>query len=340
MAPTAPAAPVSQGRYADMLARDGPPPRMPATPPEGVREMREQDVREPATFRGIPRIVWMYWEQGWDAAPELVQRCRRSWEHYNPDWDVRCLDGETVRRFFDLEDWMPGSAGRPGWCWSAARRLYNAYHDSPAYRVKPRLMNRMIKKKRINVQGRSDIIRLGLLDRYGGVWADATLWCHRPLNDWLPPYVRDGYFSFQNGQDRSQEGELLMWTSWFLAARRRHLVVHRLLDAARSYWTRRSRWDQYMWLFVLFNRLYESDDQLRACWDAVPRYDAPRSAPGPRYFAPFTDARLSGVSDSYRALIASQESPVFKLRQGRKDPLEQYDRIQYLFATIPDTVSR
>ena len=41
-----------------------------------------------ASVRGVPKTVWLYWEQGWDAAPELVRQCRRSWElrhqHVNP----------------------------------------------------------------------------------------------------------------------------------------------------------------------------------------------------------------------------------------------------------------
>lgn len=26
----------------------------------------------------LPRIIWMYWAQGWDSAPELSQRARRA----------------------------------------------------------------------------------------------------------------------------------------------------------------------------------------------------------------------------------------------------------------------
>ena len=133
---------------------------------------------------------------------------------------------------------------------------------------------------------------------------------------------------------RARNGELLRFTSWFLAARRNHLVIQRMLDAARTYWIRRSHTDQYFWLFVLVNRLYDEDNEFRACWDAMPRFEAPRSVPGPRYFAPFTDARLSGVTEDYRAMVASGDVPIFKLHHRRVDPLEQYDRIQFLFSTL------
>ena len=284
-----------------------------------------------ASVRGVPKTVWLYWEQGWDAAPELVRQCRRSWEFHNPDWSVRCLDAATLGDHFDLEEWLSASTGRPGLCWRVAERSYDAWHRFRSNRP----LKRMIGRRRISVQERSEIVRLNLLGRYGGVWADATLWCHRPLNDWLGPCVDSGFFSFHNGQMRNRNGERLRFTSWFLAAKTNHLMVRRMLKAARTYWARRSRADEYWWLFTLVNRLHEDDAAFRALYDAMPKWEAPRSAPGPRYFAPFTADRLSGVTDDYRAMIASGDVPVFKLRHRRVNPLEGYDRIQHLFASLP-----
>ena len=302
--------------------------RMPAVRSPPSQACQEAEA---AHLRGIPKTVWLYWEQGWDAAPELVRQCRRSWELNNPDWTVRCLDGTTVGEHFDLEEWMPGPTGRPLPWRRFAAWSYNAWQRSRS----KRLQLRMIGRKRIHVQGRSDILRLNLLARYGGVWADATLWCHRPLDDWLGALVDSGFFAFHNGQVHSRRGEALRFTSWLLAARRNHYLVRRLLDAARVYWARRSRADEYFWLFVLVERLYADDPEFQARWEAMPRVEALRSAPGPRYFAPFTDARLSGLTDEYLTMIVSDDVPVFKLRHRRVNPLEGYDRIEHLFATLP-----
>ena len=126
---------------------------------------------------GMPKVVWMYWEQGWDSAPAVVRECRRSWEHHNPDWEIRCLDGATASEYFDLESWVPGAAG-PRWVWSLRRTACNTYG-----RLRHRRLRlRMVGTRTLSVQGRSNILRIHLLARYGGVWADATLWCHRPLD--------------------------------------------------------------------------------------------------------------------------------------------------------------
>ena len=280
---------------------------------------------------GVPKVVWMYWEQGWDEAPPVVRECRRSWKHHNPGWEVRCLDGATVREYFDFAAWMPRDGGRPRWVWNLRRAAHDARHRLRAGR--PR--RRMIGTRSVSVQARADVLRLHLLNRYGGVWADATVWCHRPLDDWIRSCLDGGYCSFVNEQERSRNAELLRWTSWFLIARKNHYVMQRLLEAAREYWTRHTVEDEYFWCFVLFNRLYRDDERFRAYCDAVPRMEAPRGRPGPRYFSPFTDDRLSGVTDAFRAVIDAGDCPVFKLRHRSRNPLERYDRIRYLFGTVP-----
>ena len=42
----------------------------------------------------------------------------------------------------------------------------------------------------------SDLLRLYLLNKYGGVWVDSTNLCRRPLDDWLPSAARQGFFAF------------------------------------------------------------------------------------------------------------------------------------------------
>lgn len=115
----------------------------------------------------VTKIIWMYWQQGWDDAPELVKRCHASWIRWNPDFEVRALNERTL---FDYVT-FPAEI-RPG-------------------------------RKDLSVQKLSVLGRLDLLLRYGGVWVDATVMCTRPLSDWLEPYFSQQFFAFKNpGPDR------------------------------------------------------------------------------------------------------------------------------------------
>ncbi len=136
----------------------------------------------------MTKTLWTYWHQGWRNAPEHVSLCLRSWSHHNPGWRIEALDAESVRQFATLD---AVDIGRPD----------------------------------ISMQKRSLFIRLELLRRHGGVWADATVYCWQPLDSWLPACARTGYFAFRDpGPDR-------MASSWFIASEPDHPLLVRHADA-------------------------------------------------------------------------------------------------------------
>ncbi len=121
----------------------------------------------------LPKTIWIYWAQGEAAAPYLVQRCIESWRRDNPGWALRLLDDGVWETLPALE-------------WLRSR------ND-------------------IGLQHRADLLRLELLATHGGVWADATLFCNRPLDDWLAAWLDDDFFAFASiKRDRRIN-------NWFLA---------------------------------------------------------------------------------------------------------------------------
>ena len=114
------------------------------------------------TSTALPNIVWIFWGQGLEQAPDLVKHCVASWREMNPSWDVRVLTEATAEPFLR-------QAAMP---WE-------------------RLDTFPLAKK-------SNILRLRLLTEHGGVWADATTFCLQPLNEWLPDCMRAGFFCFRD----------------------------------------------------------------------------------------------------------------------------------------------
>lgn len=115
--------------------------------------------------RPLPRILWIYWAQGWDKAPAQSRLCLASWERHNPDWRIVRLDDGNAGEHADLGSFLDG--------------------------------------KDITVTARSNHLRMRLLARHGGVWVDASTFCSRPLSDWLPALMQSGFFAFSRpGPDR------------------------------------------------------------------------------------------------------------------------------------------
>ena len=117
-----------------------------------------RDYVAPYLNRDIPKIVWIFWAQGYDEAPALVKFCIDSWRKKNTDWEVRVLSHETLAEYVDA----------------------SPLADTLPYRF------------------HANLLRLKLLAQFGGVWTDATTICHRPLSEWMPLLGgQTGFFVFR-----------------------------------------------------------------------------------------------------------------------------------------------
>jgi Capsular polysaccharide synthesis protein len=215
-----------------------------------------------------PRTIWCLWFQGWANAPDLVRACGASWRQHNPAWAIHYLSADTAK-------------ARLG--------------DDPALEE--------LWAKDLPIEAVSDVVRIELIARFGGVWVDSTVYCLRPLDRWLPQAMPRGFFAFnQPAPDR-------MLSSWFLAAEPGCHIVEAWRRAVRAYWRGRRQRDNYFWFHDLFADTYRSDPQVRAIWDATPKL----SADGPHCFAPYDQQLLAPVSERHRAIVERAELPVLKL---------------------------
>ncbi|MBF9043191.1 hypothetical protein HKCCE4037_07630 [Rhodobacterales bacterium HKCCE4037] len=109
----------------------------------------------------IPRDIWMLWLQGFEQAHPLVQICVQSWRQRNPGWRVHLLTKDTLVDYLDEE-----------FC----EELLAS--GLPLVKI-------------------ANIVRLALISRFGGVWADADVYCARPLDGWIDDATSSGFFAFR-----------------------------------------------------------------------------------------------------------------------------------------------
>lgn len=221
--------------------------------------------------RPIPKRIWIYWDRGEAAAPALVQRCIRSWREANPGWEVVVLDARSCGAEVDMPP-LPASI-------------------APAHFA--------------------DVLRLRLLARHGGVWADATLFCARPLDDWLPMLAgQSGFFVFSwIAGDRAFLGPSASRTigNWFLASEPGGALITAWDRLTLAYWRGRRRAGSYFWQNDGFEWLLWSDRAARGVWARTPRMGA--LAPHLAWHALDT-----GQDDpAIRAALAGGTIPVHKL---------------------------
>jgi mannosyltransferase OCH1-like enzyme len=172
----------------------------------------------------------------------------------------------------------------------------------------------------MGIAHRADLLRLDLLDRHGGVWADATCACQTPLDHWLPAVAYRGFFAISRPvADRALSNR-------FLAGAPGHLLARRWRDAILAYWSGgRTAPDSYTIHHDLFEALLRSDATFRAAWALVPSLPAVPAHLGQHFLHGRIDAT------AFAALVASGGAPVHKLsRKLLVDPA----RLDRVFALI------
>lgn len=253
----------------------------------------------------LPKIIWFLWLQGFDEAPFLVKKCYESWKKHNPGWDIIFLDESNINEHFDIK---------------------NIIGENSQYMSK---------------QAQSDIVRINLLNKYGGVWVDSTCFCCKPLEKWLYDYMSTGFFAFNDpGSDRpisswflssSLDSPLtskyceavnLYWSRNYFSNQNKN--THKFVSATFEKWLRRSSYKSrrfwffyriikylkiypYFWFHYLFAFIIKTDKSCKEIWESTKKY----SAVIPHKIQ--TYGIFEALPEHVKHSIDSQEDPVYKL---------------------------
>ena len=164
---------------------------------------------------------------------------------------------------------------------------------------------------------RSDVVRMLLLSRYGGVWADATTFCHKPLNDWLPAYIGEGFFVF----DRPYSN--LMISNWFIYAEPSNLLIQEWGLATLHYYRHHAKAHTYFIHHHLFEQLY-TQEAFKQAWDRVPKFSA---------MVPHTLQSMEFLSNLHEDIDAKRV-PLYKLSYKYRVHPYSAMNLYYLYNTL------
>lgn len=196
-------------------------------------ETHLDSIRELSTTMPVPATaapneqmpVFTYWHSGVDDAPPVVRACLAQLLRVHPDAHI--LDARTVREYLTIPPII-------------AARLEE---HRPAHF--------------------SDYLRVALLERYGGIWVDATCFVPEPLTGAVAPLLDAGvlYLRWAGRQI----------SNWFIVAEPGNVLMAYQRAALLSWWTENDRLPDYF----LYHRIFEALDSLapevHRVWRSVPR---------------------------------------------------------------------
>lgn len=155
-------------------------------------------------FGSIPKIVWSCWLQGLSNAPDMIKTCVASQRHALPDYEFRYLTLENYRQWIEL----------------------------------PEYIEKKMRKGIMPMALFSDLLRLALLKKYGGIWIDATVLFTGFENEQLLErwhrIEQSQFFIFRYYQPHAKMPTGL--SNWFIAVRPNHPLISTVLDMLLAYW--------------------------------------------------------------------------------------------------------
>ncbi len=169
--------------------------------------------------------VWVFWMQGMDKAPALVQRCYRSLQENLKDREIILITEKNL----------------------------NEYVQFPDYIIK-KLSNGIITYTHL-----SDLLRVELLIRYGGTWIDSTVFC---TGSNIPRYMLDSdFFVFQNLRP-GDNGDVLNFSSWFMTSCSNNKILLATRELLYAYWKKNNSMIDYFLIhyFMMIVAKYYKDD--------------------------------------------------------------------------------
>ena len=122
-------------------------------------------------------------------------------------------------------------------------------------------------KKYISIAHFSDILRMMLLDKYGGIWIDATIFLERPLNKQIYEYSFYTVHHCLYSEYHVCQGK---WMTSFLASGKDNLMIKFILEMLLSYWKNENIAIDYFFLDDIIAIGYKNFDEFKKMIDDVP----------------------------------------------------------------------
>ena len=193
-------------------------------------------VQREGTNKIVPQkadkeYVWICWLQGMGNAPEIVKYCYDSVQYWLKDKEIVVITAENYSEYVELPDYVVDK-------WE---------------------------KGVITDTHFSDMLRLELLIRYGGLWLDATTY----ITGELPGYVlKSDFFVYRNGW---MDMEMINMGSWFIFSRyTNNILLVETRNLLYEYWSKMNYLKNYFLLHMFFRMV---TDVYQEEWNKVPMFN-------------------------------------------------------------------
>lgn len=181
--------------------------------------------------------IWMLWWQGIGNAPDIVQACIRSVKQHADSHPVITLDQNNWKRYINLD-----------------HAQLHAFQTS-----------------RFTLAHLSDIFRVELLKKYGGIWMDSTLFMTGPFDKRLASSpLWTTHIQHVPASIHWSDSWSKLWSGYFIAAGPQNPLFIFVSEALRQYWRNNDCLIDYLLLDRLISLAYQHYPIIKQELDNIP----------------------------------------------------------------------
>lgn len=155
--------------------------------------------------------VWVCWLTGEETAPALVTKCIASIRKSADNHPVKLVTLENYSDYISLPDYI-------------VEKYKNGF-IGPAHF--------------------SDIIRMNLIAKHGGLWLDATIFCSKTIPD---EYFNHSFFSCKSPYRECGYVSAYRWTSFVLGGKKDSIFYKFMTDFYNEYWKKENCAIDYLFM--------------------------------------------------------------------------------------------
>ena len=175
--------------------------------------------------------VWVCWFQGMDKAPDLVKVCYKSLKNNLTDREIILITNDNMCEYVEFPDYILDK-------W---------------------------KKGQITNTHMTDLLRLELLIKYGGMWIDSTVLCTSRREN-IPDYFFDSELFMYQILKPGRDGQAQPISSWLISAKSNNKILIMTRYLCYEYWKNNTELVDY---FLFHDFLVISLEHNKEEWDKI-----------------------------------------------------------------------
>lgn len=193
----------------------------------------DKQYRESISQELVPKKIWICWLQGIENAPDIVKKCFRSVCDNLSDNEIILIDYNNMKNYVQFPDYIMEK-------WKNGK-ISNAHF--------------------------SDLLRLELLSRYGGIWMDATVLCTGRA---IPDFIWNSDLFLYQLLKPGKDGQTHICSSWLICAKRNNKILMAAKYLCYEYWKKHNTLVDYFLLhdiITIVSEFYPEE------WKKIVPYD-------------------------------------------------------------------